>query len=216
MYPFKKILISLKAQINNVVDDFENHEALAALAIEEIEKIGRNSRIQLNRIRNRISELENKISALKLDAEKWSERAVKLEATDRESALNCVKRLKEAQKQIEILSLQQQKTIAQETKISADLVQISEQIGALRTRREDLISRQNLAKAKGKAATDGPGPARDANAIFERWESRVVGDEFEIPCEAPNDPFAERFETEEQDADLNATLAMLVEQSRKS
>ncbi len=216
MHTFQKILISLKTRMSDVVDDFENHEALAAVAIEEIENIGRNSRVQLNRVRNRIEDLEKKIEERKLGAEKWSERAVRLEATDLESALNCVKRMKEAQKEIEILERQHLETIAQEKNISADLARIAEQIEALKTRRENLISRQNRAQAAGKTGSDRPNPAGDAKAIFERWESRVIGDEFEIPVDGPNDAFAERFENEEHEADLKATLASLVEKSRKS
>jgi phage shock protein A len=216
MNTFKKILITLKTQIGTVVDDFENHEALSAVAIEEIENIGRGCRIQLNRVRNRIAELEKKVEERKLDAKKWSERAVKFEPTDPETALNCVKRMKHAEMQIEALERQHRESVDLEKKVSGNLEQIAERIGEMKARRESLISRQNLARASGTAVWNAGSPARDANAIFERWESRVVGDEFEIPLEEPNDAFAERFEKEEQEADLRATLASLVEQNRKS
>jgi phage shock protein A len=216
MHTIQKILISLKTRMNNVVDDFENHEALAAVAIEEVEKIGRNSRIQINRIRNRIEGSGTKIETRKQEAEKWAERAVKLEATDQEAAINCVKRMKEAEKEIETLERQQREAIAQEKKIVADLARISEQIGSLKTRRENLISRQHRVQATGTTARDGRNPAGDAKSVFERWENRLLGDEFEIPAEEPGDPFAERFEQEEYEADLKATLASLVEKSRKS
>ena len=216
MHSIRKILISLKTQMNNVVDDFENHEALAALAIEEIERIGRSSRIQLNRVRNRIGEIEKQIDEQKESAEKWSERAVRLEPNDTEAALNCVKRMKEAEKQIGILEREHRKTVAQESRISRDLSRISEQLAEMKTRRENLISRQNIAKASGNAVGDRHHPAREANAIFERWESRVVGDEFDIPAEEPHDAFADRFEKEEQEEDLKATLASLVEKYRQS
>ncbi|MGH8550867.1 MAG: PspA/IM30 family protein [Methylococcales bacterium] len=130
--------------------------------------------------------------------------------------MNCVKRMKEAQKEIEILARQHREAIAQEKKSSAGLVRISEQIGELKTRRENLISRQNRAQVTGTTARDGRNPAGDAKAIFERWENRVLGDEFEIPVDEPNDAFAGRFENEEYEADLRATLASLVEKSRKS
>lgn len=216
MNSVKRILISLKTQMSHVVDDFENHEALATVAIDEIEKIGRNSRIQLNRVRNRITELEKKFEEQQADVEKWSERAVKLESSDRESALNCVKRLKDAEKQIEILGRQRQQAIAQEKKISADLARISEQVGELKTRRESLIARQNVVQTTAKAGRDYGNPVGNASSLFDRWENQVLGSEFELPADDPTDAFEEHFEKQEYEVDLKETLAKLVEKNRNS
>ena len=130
--------------------------------------------------------------------------------------MNCVKRLKNAEKQIEILGRQHQEAIAQEKKISADLTRISEQIGKLKTRRESLIARQNVAQATGKTGGVSGNPTKDASSLFDRWENQVLGSEFEFPSDDPTDAFEEDFEKQEHEADLKATLANLVEKSRKS
>lgn len=216
MNSVKKLLISLKTQVSHVVDDFENHEALTAVAIEEIEKIGRKTRIQLNRVRNRIRALEKNIEEQKKDVDKWSKRAVSLESSDRERALNCMKRLKGTEKQIEILSRQHEEAVGQEKKIAADLARISEQLGELKTRRETLIARQNVAQATGTVSRSTANPAGDVNSVFERWENQVIGSEFEFPADNPADTFEEEFEKQEHDAELKAALDDLVKKSRKS
>lgn len=216
MQLFKRIIIQLKTQMNQVVDDFENHQALAAIAIEEIENIGRNSRIQLNRVRNRITEIEKRIGDLKLDVEKWAERAVKLESHSPEDALTCVKRIKQVEKEIEILSRQHEDSLKQEKKIASDLSQICEQLAQMKSKRENLIARENLAQASGRTLGACRNSAGDANAIFERWENRVIGEEFELPPEDFSDSFAEGLEQAEYEAELKARLQSLVEKARKS
>ena len=216
MPTFKRILVQLKTRIGQVVDDFENHEALAGVAIQEVENIARSSRVQLNRVRNRSRALDKKIEALHADKEKWAERAVRLADESPENALNCVKRIKQAEKEIEILCREQNESLNQEQKIATDLNRICEQLAQMKTRKENLIARQHLAQTCGIPFSDYRNPAESANAVFDRWESRVVGDEFEAPDARPHDAFAEGFELEEYEDELKKTLQDLVDQARKS
>ena len=50
MNSLKRIFVSIKSQIDHVADEFENHEALATAAIQDLQELSRKTRLHLHRV----------------------------------------------------------------------------------------------------------------------------------------------------------------------
>ncbi|NLE01182.1 MAG: hypothetical protein GX640_15040 [Fibrobacter sp.] len=86
---FRKLKLTLNANLEGLVDKIENHEAVAESLIREVKKKAAKLRIELNRIRSDSSRLNSRIGELCKDEQLWRERASKTYSTDRPKALEC-------------------------------------------------------------------------------------------------------------------------------
>jgi len=214
MNNLKRIFISLRSQIDHVADEFENHEALAGVAIEDLQEIASKTRLHLHRVSKMSGQYQQQLVEQQQQASLWSERAIKVRQEDEQKALQCVKRLRQVQQQIKSLELQCQESTAQEEKIRADLEQIQEQMQSLRSKKEILSARQNRANIQETLGNNHVGSLQEVQNVFQRWEGSVVSSEFSAPEPiVDNDSFAKPFEQEEDQLALKMMLDELTEQS---
>jgi len=216
MNSLKRIFVSIKGQIDNVADEFENHEALAGVAIKDLQTIASKTRLHLHRISKMSEHYQSQLQEQQEQARIWSERAVKTKQEDEQKALQCVKRLRQTQKQITVLEQQCQETEAQELKIRNDLNAIQEQLQMLKNKKEILAARQNRAGIQEVLMDTNGNSLQDAQNIFERWEGSVVSAEFETPEQIDIDSFSSKFEQEEDELELKAMLDKLTEPKNSS
>ncbi|NOQ14847.1 MAG: hypothetical protein GQ583_10290, partial [Methyloprofundus sp.] len=132
MNNLKRIFVSIKSQIDHVADEFENHEALAGVAIEDLQTIASKTRLHLHRVSKMSEQYQQQLLEQQEQARLWSERAIKVRQEDEQKALQCVKRLRQVQQQIKSLEQQYQESRAQEEKIRTDLELIQEQLQSLK------------------------------------------------------------------------------------
>lgn len=210
MNSFKRLFVSIKSQIDQVADDFENHEALAEAAIRDLQDVARKTRLHLHRIGKMSGQYRKQLQAEQEQARLWSERAVKARRDDEQKALQCVRRLRRTRQQIGVLEQQIEEAEAQETRLRDDLNAIQEQLLVLNNKKSILAARGSRAGVRD-ILQGGESPLREAQTVFERWEGAVVGSEFEMPEESDHDSFAEEFEREEDDLALRMMLDELVE-----
>jgi len=214
MNSLKRIFVSLKGQIDHVADEFENHEALAGAAIQDLQAIASKTRLHLHRVSKMSEQYQQQLAEQQEQASLWSERAVKVRAEDEQKALQCVKRLRLAQQQMSLLEQQYQKSTAQEAKVRDDLNTISEQLLVLKNKKEILAARQNRVGIQREHQGDS---MQDVQSVFERWEWAVVSTEYEIPdAIVDTDNFANEFEQEEDELALKIMLDELTESSQTS
>lgn len=212
MHSLKRIFVSIKSQIDHVADEFENHEALAAAAIEDLLAVQQKTRLHLHRVGKLVCHYQQKIDQEREQARLWSERAVKIRSQDETKALECVKRLRASQQQIALLEQQLAQTSSQENKIRNDLQAIEAQLLILKNKKEILSARQNRNSLQN-ALQDGQGsPLREAQNIFERWEGNVAMAETESLSLAEHDNLAQAFEQEEDELSLRLLLDELTQQ----
>ena len=216
MNSLKRIFVSIKGQIDNVADEFENHEALAGVAIKDLQTIASKTRLHLHRISKMSEHYQSQLQEQQEQARIWSERAVKTKQEDEQKALQCVKRVRQAQRQIKVLEQQCQETEAQELKIRNDLNSIQEQLQTLKNKKEILAARQNRAGIQEVLMDTNGNSLQDAQNIFERWEGSVVSAEFETPEQIDIDSFSSKFEQEEDELELKAMLDELTEPNKSS
>ncbi|MGR8935424.1 MAG: PspA/IM30 family protein [Gammaproteobacteria bacterium] len=206
MNTIKRLFVSIKSQIDHVADDFENHEALAAAAIEDLQAVAGKTRLQLHRLGKMSVHYAQQLQAQQEQARLWAERALKSRQQDEQKALQCVKRLRQTRRHIELLEQQCRETAEQEAKMRAELQAIQEQLQMLQSKKEILSARQHRACLHGAWTDSRSAALREAQSIFERWEGSVVGSEFEAPEDLERDSFAEAFEQEEDELALKAML----------
>jgi len=214
MNSLKRIFVSLKGQIDHVADEFENHEALAGAAIQDLQAIASKTRLHLHRVSKMSEQYQQQLSEQQEQAHLWSERAVKVRAEDEQKALQCVKRLRLAQQHMNLLEQQYQQSTAQEAKVRDDLNTISEQLLVLKNKKEILAARQNRVGIQREHQGDS---MQDVQSVFERWEGAVVSTEYEMPdAIVDTDNFANEFEQEEDELALKMMLDELTESNQTS
>jgi phage shock protein A len=215
MNSLKKIFISIKSQVDQVANDFENHEALAESAIQDLQTLNSKTRLHLHRVSNMSAHYQKQLEQQQKQAQLWSERALKAKNEDEQKALQCVKRLRQTQQQITLLEQQYEESCKQKSKIRDDLNRISEQLQVLKNKKEILAARQNRANIQESLNAKDYNPILEVNNIFERWEGSVVSSEFEAP-DLESDPLAREFEQEEDELALKMMLDELDKQNKRS
>ncbi|MBS3954821.1 MAG: PspA/IM30 family protein [Methylomicrobium sp.] len=213
MNSLKRIFVTLKAQLDEVADDFENHEAVAGVAIKELEAFQGKTRLHQHRLQEIIQQFETKRSDLNKQAEIWTSRAVKIKDQDEAKALECVKRLLQVQKQMKTIEPELAKAKAQFDQCQRDLADIQAQLHALYTQKEVLSARQNRIQLHTSLRAEPLNPSTGAQAIFKRWEQSVISTELNSPLAAIKDSFADEFEQEESTLELKMLLDELTTQT---
>ncbi len=214
MNNLKRIFVSIKSQIDHVADEFENHEALAEAAIEDLKALASKTRLHLHRVSKMSEHYQTQLQGTQEQARLWSERALKVKNEDEQKALQCVKRLRQTQKLITVLEQQQHDSVAQEEKIRRDLNNIQEQLQILKNKKEILAARQNSSGVKDALSDNQGNTLQGVQNIFERWEGSVVSAEFESPERVESDQFTDAFEQEEDDLELKMMLDELTEKNQ--
>lgn len=212
MNSLKRIFVSMKSQIDHVADEFENHEALAGVAIQDLQTMASKTRLHLHRISKMSEQYDKQLQTLQEQADLWSSRAIKAKQEDEQKALQCVKRLRQTRQQITALEKQYQDNTVQESKIRDDLNAIQNQLESMKNKKEILAARQNRTNVQDILQHSQGGTLQEAQNIFERWEGTVVGSEFDIPEPIIDaDHFAKEFEQEEDNLALKKMLDELTE-----
>jgi len=206
MNSIKRLFFTLKAQLDDVADDFENHEAVAGVAIKELEAYQGKTRIHQHRLQEMIQQFETKLADLNKEAENWSARAIKLKSQDEAKALECVKRLLQTQKQMKVIEPELAKAKEQLVQCHQDMTDIQSQLHALYTQKEVLSARQNRVHLQSSLRTEQLNPVTGAQAIFKRWEQSVVGAELTGSIPPVKDSFADEFVQEESSLELKMLL----------
>ena len=217
MNNLKRIFVSIKSQIDHVADEFENHEALAGVAIDDLQEIASKTRLHLHRVSKMSEKYKQQLIVQKQQANLWSDRAIKSKDKDEQKALQCVKRLRQIQQQIKSLEQQCIESTAQEEKIQADIELIQDQLQTLKTKKEMLAARQNRSNLQGSLSIKSSGSLQEVQNVFERWEGSVVSSEFSTSEQTIEiDSLAQPFEQEEDGLALKMMLDELTEKANTS
>lgn len=205
MNSLKRLYISIKGQIDHAADEFENHEALAAVAIKDLQAIASTTRLHLHRVRKMTEQYQKQLNEQNQEETKWAARALKAKEQDEQKALQCVKRLLQTKKQISLLEQQFNASTDQENKIRDDLNAIQEQLLVLNNKKQMLSSRQNRTHIQEALQDNQPSSIDNIQQVFDRWEGRVVSAEYDVPQDF-TDNLSDNFEKEEEALELKMML----------
>jgi phage shock protein A len=200
----------MNAHINSLIDQVENHEAVAEAALGEIQESLLKAKFQLRRIQNEQKKLQEKIHQCRDEESKWRERAIRSEKEDRERAIECVRRMKKLQDETATLTQQANEHAQLERQLTSDVNAIEAKFDELKRRRSALAARESRAEAFQSVHRNQSG--RQVEDAFERWERTVMRTEISAETSSPEsvDSLTEQFSSEEERKDLEAMLSELV------
>lgn len=214
MNSIKRLFISLKGQIDQAADDFENHEALAGVAIQDLLTTASKIRLDLHRIATLTKSYQTQLGEQQKQTELWTQRATKAKQHDPKIALQCVKRLRETLQKITLLEQQYQESSQQQEKIRNDLNEIEQQLAILKNKKAMFAVRQNRSDLQATLQANPMDSLESVQGVFERWENKLVGTEANLPIEI--DHLSSQFEQEEEMLELQKMLDDLDDTHLKS
>lgn len=207
----KRITATLKANVENVVDQIENQDAVVEAAVTEMRRATAKAKARLARVRHDREEMEQKIADLIKAEKQWQQRARDNAQSDEETALACLSRSKQCREKQQTLKVALARHSDAEAKLQEEVHRAEERVESMARQRNLMRSRQSAADAVKTAQewTD-QGPI-NVDAVFERWEGRILEAEMtSSSIDIDIDPLEQQFAREEQKAELRAELQALV------
>lgn len=208
MKVFRRISATVNAQINTLIDEIENHEAVADVALGDIREALLRAKYQIHRVQNEQRAFNEKLKELHANEARWSDRALRAKDGDREQALECVRRLKQTREDIATVNGQLTGHEELERKLAEDVRAIEKKFEELKRKRSELAARQSRAQAL--TAVSRHQDATEIGGVFDRWEQKVMRGEAhgEVPCE-PRDTLNDKFAEQEEREELEKMLTNL-------
>ena len=213
---FKRISATITTGADRTVARFENHEAIAGVALDEASRAVADARAVARRHERDAEALAAERARAAADVGLWTRRARERAADDETAALACLGRRRDADERLRALDA---RIAAHATGADAlrDRVRRLERAHAeLAGRRDALARRQTLARAERVLAESAP-RAHRIDATLERWETAVDADElrgaaapdaFDVDASRVED-LGDRLAREERDRALREELAAL-------
>ena len=206
---------SLVSRVDGMVARIENHEALAASAIRDVRQAAARAMVQLRRVQSDGSRLRGELAARREAQESWKDRASRVAGTDREKAMECLRRSKAAAREAVELERRVAEHERIEKQLASDVAVVEERLSRLEDQRNVLATRQSRAEALGSVRDAQAPSGLDMQEVFGRWETRVSERELEGACLPRGDELETGFHDEEEAEELGAELDELLGQARK-
>jgi len=213
MAHFKRWTSGLVTRVDSIVVQIENQEALVESAILELGQRVARARAQLNRVQKDGDTLRRRVREAEDAATLWRDRA----RTEPEQmrALECLRRAKRATEHHRELAERAAEHERAEQRLRRDVGTIEQRLGVVREQRNTMRTRQTRAEALALLRSIQGDTGCEVDQVLERWDARILETEVVAGCaEDAYDPFVERFEHEEEAADLLAELEVLRKEQR--
>jgi phage shock protein A len=206
---FKRLSATLSAQVDQLVGEIENHDAVIEAGIRDARRAYATAKVRLARLSRDGEILRGRIATLRAQTETWRRRAAGCD--DESSGLECLRRAKRAGAEADELSRRSAEHEVTTKRLTADVDGLRRRVEALEHRRRLLRSRAASADAGARLGELSHTPAPDLDERFERWEIRIAEDEVRAEAAAlvDGDAFSAAFDADEEAAALRAELAEL-------
>lgn len=205
----KRLRVSLGTSFDAFINRVENHEALVGEAIREAQSAVARARVKLNHVHRDGEALQERLEGLQRAIGNWQSRARQQADSNRERALECLRRRQEAEAELAHLERETRRHAETERALTGDIAKLEAHIAALKRRKHALAARDFRSKALQCGQVAEGACLQDLEDIFERWELKLAESEAGIEC--ATDTFEESFVTEENrqalEAELDALLA---------
>ncbi|RTZ62186.1 MAG: hypothetical protein DSZ32_00855 [Gammaproteobacteria bacterium] len=212
---FQRITATFTAGVDKAVSKIENHDALVEASVRQIRHNVAECKVRLARVQRENARVQEKLLELRDADSRWSARARKLGADEREKALACLKRSKACRAQIRHYTGHAEQQQVLEREMAAQLEQMQARLDEIRLTQSRMRSRGASAEVQRVAQQLTVTGADSLDDVFERWEIKlteaeirngVTVDEFDL-----RDPLESEFVAVEEQAELNAELDALLE-----
>ena len=212
----KRLTATFSSRVDQMVGQIENHDAVVEVAIKESRQATAKAKVRLARVQRDGELLRNKINQLQNDETLWTNRAREMAHKDEEKALECVRRRKLCQKQLEQYTRALGKHEALEQRLAQDIHAAERKLTEMNQQRNLMRTRQSAAQALNSISGVDESVALDVAEAFERWEVKVTESELEVGTVDSMDVLEREFlETEDKHA-LQAELQQLLAEKEVS
>ena len=189
-----------------MVSEIENHDAVIEAAIRDNRRALAKAKARLNRLKADGRQLNQRVGELKHAEQQWTQRAKNKSATDEETALKCLQKRRDCQRQLssleQTLGCQRQAEQRMESEISTMEVRVKEidhQRNLMRTRQSTAEAMRIFKSIEGCAHIN-------IDDTFEKWEVRVMEAEIGSGDFETTDSLEQAFLQAEDLEDLRAEL----------
>ncbi|TQV76796.1 hypothetical protein FLL45_02235 [Aliikangiella marina] len=206
----KRLSVTLFSRLDNVVSDIENHDAIIEAAIEEQAKKIANAKVQLLHLNRRKSSVLQQLKNANEERERWQQRALNEAKVNESKALECIRRRKNAEQQIEKLKQSESEYVTAAEKLSRDIQHSEEELTDIKQKRQLLKARESSAKVRSEFTPNANANLKQAEKAFDRWEANLMESPLEIEEALLVDDFEQAYQAEEKENELKEELAQLI------
>lgn len=171
----KRFSATMSACFDSFVTKIENHDAVAKVAIVDIQKTAAKLRAEKSQLEQRIEKLDEQLFYYQNAAKTWRERA-KRSAADEQKALQCLKQAKAIDTQYEQAELQSRELQSVLNTLGQNLQEVEGQLSSLKSKRALLASRE--ARASVVSSLNKQHSEAHCTDVFDRWEQSVLEQEY--------------------------------------
>ena len=213
---FKRISATITTSADRTVARFENHEAIAGVALDEASRAVADARAVARRHERDAAALAAERARAAADVELWTRRARERAADDEDTALACLGRRRDADERGRDLGARIAAHAAGAEGLRDRVRRLERAHAELAGRRDALARRETLVRAERVLAESAP-RAHRIDATLARWETAVDADElrsvaapgaFDVDA-PPVEDLGDRLAREERDRALREELTTL-------
>lgn len=212
----KRLSVTLFSRLDSAVSDIENHDAIIEAAIEEQTKKIANAKIQLLQLNRRKASVVQQLNDANGEQANWQKRALKEAKIDEAKALECIRRRKLAEQQIEKLQKNETEYRKAAEKLSNDIRSSEQELEEVKQKRQLLKARQSSAQVRSDFTPGTGSSLKQVEKAFDRWESRLSETPLELDDALLVDEFEKAYQKEETEHALKQELELLTSESDRA
>ena len=206
----RRISTSITSTVDRAVSKVENHDAIINAALRDTRQAAARSRVRLERVRKDGNSLRTREASLRQAVGRWTERAKNVAADDEAKALECLRRRRDCEKQLENLAESIAKHNELEARIAEQVKKIEARVGEVMQQRNMMRSRQSVADAMRTINSVEGISYGEIEDTFDRWEINLGETEILTGAAMNADRLESEFLAEEDTTELRAELAALL------
>jgi len=208
---FKRLSATFVSNIDRVVGEIENNDAVIQATLTELRKKVAAAKVRLAHVHRQEARLNKQIQKRHEDEQRWGERAVEAAKTDEDKALECVRRRLQCRRQAQKLEQGQQHYQLTAEKLARGVEEGEERLEEMGQKHTLMRARQSTAEALYAANQAGVDSLRQVEDSFDRWEVKILQEEMAVDSDDVLDPLDHELSNSENELALRDELAALMD-----
>ncbi|MDQ8203952.1 PspA/IM30 family protein [Pelagicoccus sp. SDUM812003] len=209
MKRIKRWTASIVSGFDSVINQVENHESVVNGSLRELHEHAARAKVKLGRLKGELASMKSKSTELEQAREKWTQRALSLRDADKKKALECLRRRRRVETEIERISQELPRHEALVANIENDVSKLEARIDDIRRKKLSFSSRASRAKAMEVIRDHDLDHSNCVDDVFERWEIKLTESEIGANLGVGSDSLEDEFLKEEEEAELERQLEAL-------
>lgn len=207
---FKRLSATVVSNIDRVVGEIENNDAVIQASLAELRRKIAAAKVRLAHVHRQQDRLTRQIQKRRDDEQRWGERAVDAAKTDEARALECVSHRQQCRIQAERLEEGLQHYQQTAAKLAQGVQEGEQRLAEMGQKHTLMRARQSTAEALYLANLAGDESLNQMEDSFDRWEIKILQEEMAVDSEQALTPLDREFSEVENEQALREELAALI------